>query len=68
VTPGVPLCQNEREVGSVASIASSPRLGLIGLALVRREAEPGDILALGDTGCLATVVELPFGGAASDQR
>jgi folate-binding Fe-S cluster repair protein YgfZ len=60
VESGAPLRQNERDVGSVASITASPRFGLIGLALVRQEVEPGDILAVGDTSAAATVVELPF--------
>jgi len=50
----------EREVGRVGSVADSPRLGRIALALVRREAEPGAQLAVGDGGTTATVVELPF--------
>jgi folate-binding protein YgfZ len=60
------LRQGEREVGAVASVVASPRFGPIGLALMRREAEPGDILAVGDTSSLATVIELPFTSAASD--
>jgi hypothetical protein len=38
----------------------SPRLGPIALALVRREAEPGTVVAVGDAGATAEVVELPF--------
>jgi hypothetical protein len=41
-------------------VAASPALGLIALALVRREAEPGSTLAAGDAGATALVVELPF--------
>ena len=40
----------------------SPRLGPIGLALLRREAEPGAVLEVGDGHGQATVVELPFAG------
>ena len=39
--------------------ASPPRSGPIALAIVRREVEPGDEVAVGD-GVTATVVELPF--------
>ena len=41
----------------------SPRLGPIALALVRREAEPGSTLEVGDDGVSAEVVELPFAAA-----
>lgn len=68
VEGGAPLRQNERDVGSVASITASPRLGLIGLALVRHEVEPGDILTVGDTSATATVVELPFHGAGAERQ
>jgi folate-binding protein YgfZ len=68
VESGAPLRQNDREVGSVASITCSPRFGLIGLALVRHEVEPGDILAVGDTSASATVVELPFHAGSAERR
>jgi tRNA-modifying protein YgfZ len=48
----------EKVVGRVASTCVSPRLGPIALALVRREAAPGDTVAVGDA--QAEVVELPF--------
>jgi folate-binding protein YgfZ len=57
---GTPLRLGEREVGRLGTIARSPRFGEIALALVRREAAPGDVLAVGDDGTTATVVELPF--------
>jgi hypothetical protein len=44
----------------VGSFASSPRLGPIALALVRREAPPGTSLSVGERGVSAEVVELPF--------
>ena len=47
-------------VGALGSVTQSPRLGTIGLALVRREAQPGAVLAVGADGASATVVELPF--------
>jgi folate-binding protein YgfZ len=56
--PGTPLHLGEREVGRLGSSVVSPRHGPIGLALVRREASPGDELAGGEG--TATVVELPF--------
>jgi tRNA-modifying protein YgfZ len=59
VEPGVPLRLGEREVGRVASASVSPRLGPIGLALVRREAELGATVGVGDE-ATAEVVELPF--------
>ena len=61
VAPGTPLLLAGRELGRVSSAVSSPRLGPIGLALVRREAGPGDVLEAGDGGVTAEVVELPFG-------
>jgi tRNA-modifying protein YgfZ len=57
---GAVLLLGEQPVGAVASVVASPRLGTIGLALVRREAGPGAVLAVGDAGATATVVELPF--------
>jgi len=58
VAPGTPLVLGEREVGRVASSVVSPRLGPIALALVRREAAPGDELQAGRA--TAVVSELPF--------
>src|SRR3954471_14161000 len=57
--PGTPLVHEDREVGRLASAVASPRLGPIGLALVRREAPPGSTVAVGDS-ATAEVVELPF--------
>lgn len=57
---GAELHLGERSVGLLTSTAISPRFGPIGLALVRREAEPGTTLAVGENGATATVVELPF--------
>ena len=58
VPTGTPLVLAEREVGRVGSSVVSPRLGPIGLALVRREAAVGDELVAG--GARAVVAELPF--------
>ena len=61
VEHGAPIVLGEKEVGTVGSACVSPRLGPIALALVRREATPGDSVVVG--GVPATVVELPFAGA-----
>ncbi len=60
VASGEPLRLGEREVGRVGSSVVSPAHGPIALAIVRREAAPGDTLAVGENGATATVVELPF--------
>ncbi len=57
---GEELRLGDRPVGRLSSIVESPRLGTIGLALVRREASPGDTLAVGEHGATAELVELPF--------
>ena len=57
---GLPLRVGDREVGRLGSTAVSPRLGPIGLGLVRREVEPGTTILVGDAGTEAKVVELPF--------
>jgi tRNA-modifying protein YgfZ len=50
-----------RTVGALASVVDSPRLGPIALALVRREAPPGSVVAVGDAGeVVGEVAELPF--------
>jgi folate-binding protein YgfZ len=58
VEPGTELRLGEREVGRLTSVADSPRFGTVGLAIVRREAQPGDVLDAG--GVRAEVVDLPF--------
>jgi len=55
---GATITFGEREVGAVGSTCVSPALGPIALALVRREASPGDEVTV--DGAPATVVELPF--------
>ncbi len=57
---GAQLLLGERIVGSIGSFVESPRLGPIALALVRREAEPGAVVSVGEDGGDAEVVELPF--------
>ena len=61
VPSGTELRLGERVVGRVGSVATSPVHGPIGLALVRREAAPGDRLEVAESGATAAVVELPFG-------
>jgi folate-binding protein YgfZ len=58
--PGEELRLGDRPVGRLSSVVESPRLGAIALALVRREASPGDTLAVGEHGATAELVELPF--------
>ncbi len=59
--PGAVLSTDEREVGTLTSIALSPDEGLIGLALVRREADDGTTVKVG-TGA----VEAEIFGAKSE--
>jgi folate-binding protein YgfZ len=49
-----------RAVGTVASSVTSPRLGPLALALLRREAGPGTTVQVGAAGVAAEVVALPF--------
>jgi folate-binding protein YgfZ len=60
-TPGGAVRVGEREVGTVGSAAVSPALGPVGLAILRREAEPGATVTVGEDGVTAEVVALPFG-------
>jgi len=58
---GTAVRLGEKEVGTLGSAAVSPALGPIGLAILRREAEPGAELTVGEDGVTAEVVALPFG-------
>jgi tRNA-modifying protein YgfZ len=58
---GAALLLGEKEVGKLGGATVSPAFGAIGLAILRREAEPGTELALGEDGVTARVVDLPFG-------
>jgi folate-binding protein YgfZ len=60
VERGAVIHGHDRELGRVSSACVSPTFGPIALALVRREAEPGDEVQVGDAGTVAQVVELPF--------
>jgi tRNA-modifying protein YgfZ len=59
--PGAGLRLGEKEVGRIGSACVSPARGPIALAIVRREAEPGAELVVGEDGVTARVVDLPFG-------
>jgi folate-binding protein YgfZ len=61
VEAGAPLKLGEKDVGRVGSACVSPAYGPIALAIVRREAEPGAELEVGEDGVMARVVDLPFG-------
>jgi folate-binding protein YgfZ len=58
VEPGTELTLGEKVVGKVGSVVVSPAHGPIALALVRREANPGDRVAL--KGSTALIVDVPF--------
>jgi tRNA-modifying protein YgfZ len=49
LAPGAELFLNSRAVGRLGSVAISPDHGVIGLAILRREAEPGATLTLADS-------------------
>jgi folate-binding protein YgfZ len=57
---GDELHLGERLLGAVGSTAISPRHGPIALAVLRREANPGDTVTVGEAGHPAEVVEPPF--------
>jgi folate-binding protein YgfZ len=55
---GDPITLGEREVGTVGTACVSPAVGPIALAIVRREAQPGDRVSVGPGG--GEIVEVPF--------
>jgi folate-binding protein YgfZ len=57
---GSPIMLGERQVGTVGSTCISPAHGPIALAIVRREASPGDTVMVGEGGVEAEVVDVPF--------
>jgi tRNA-modifying protein YgfZ len=59
--PGAALLAGEKALGRVGGSCVSPVHGPIALAIVRREAEPGAELTVGEDGVTARVVDLPFG-------
>jgi len=50
----------ERIVGRIGSAAVSPVHGPIALGVIRREAEPGETVEVGEAGNTALVADLPF--------
>jgi tRNA-modifying protein YgfZ len=58
--PGDALRVGEKEVGRLGTTLVSPAFGPIALAIVRREAQPGETVTVGDAGATAEVVDLPF--------
>jgi folate-binding protein YgfZ len=58
--PGAAIQAGDREVGRVASTCVSPAQGPIALALIRREAGPGDAVEVGAERAPGELVELPF--------
>ncbi len=58
--PASELPLGERAVGPPRQRRRLPQLGPIALALVRREAEPGSDVSVGEHGASAEVLELPF--------
>ena len=60
VPSGAEITCGERVVGRLGSVAESPALGPIALALVRREAPPGSDVVVGADQVEAVIVELPF--------
>ncbi len=58
--PGAAVTHGGREVGRLTSVAVTPDLGAIGLAILRREVEDGATVEAG--GLPARVVDLPFTG------
>ncbi len=60
VADGDPIKLGDRELGQVGTAVISPALGSIALAVIRREAEPGTRVAVGEGEVGAEVVALPF--------
>jgi folate-binding protein YgfZ len=58
-SPGDSIRLGERELGTVGTAVVSPANGALALAIVRREAETGSTVEVGDA-AEATIVELPF--------
>jgi tRNA-modifying protein YgfZ len=57
--PGEEIRLGEKVVGRLGSVVVSPRHGPIALALVRREAAPGDVVTVGGQ-ATGELMELPF--------
>jgi folate-binding protein YgfZ len=59
-SPGDELRLGEKVVGRLGTVVESPVFGPIALALVRREAAPGDTVTVAGGTVTADVVDLPF--------
>jgi tRNA-modifying protein YgfZ len=59
-SPGEELQLGEKVVGRLGTVVESPTYGPIALAIVRREAAPGDTVAVAGGTVTAEVVDLPF--------
>jgi folate-binding protein YgfZ len=59
-SPGDELRLGEKVVGRLGTVVESPVHGPIALALVRREAAPGDTVTVAGGAVTAEVVDLPF--------
>jgi tRNA-modifying protein YgfZ len=59
LAPGDEVRAGDKVVGTIGTAVLSPALGPLALAILRREAEPGGTVAVGD-GLVAQVVEPPF--------
>jgi folate-binding protein YgfZ len=60
VTDGDAIVLGDREVGTIGTAVLSPAYGPIALAVVRREAEPGARVQVGEDGVAAEVIDVPF--------
>jgi tRNA-modifying protein YgfZ len=65
VESGEAIVFGDKQVGTIGSTCISPAHGPIALALVRREAAPGDTVHVGEQAMEAEVVDLPFERDAS---
>jgi folate-binding protein YgfZ len=66
-TAGEAIRLGDRELGEIGTACVSPSHGPIALAIIRREAGPGDTVTVGEAGTPAEVVELPFGSGSASQ-
>ncbi len=55
----------ERELGTIGSAVLSPAQGPLALAILRREAAPGDLVTVGEAATEAEVVDLPLSSRSS---
>jgi len=60
VADGDAIVLTDREIGRIGTAVLSPALGPLALAVIRREAQPGDRVKVGDSAIGAEVTELPF--------